>query len=280
MSAIEIANVQHITRSAIRTWRYAGANQIPPDEERRPVSILGLAQSLGKPFETTRNHVNELIKDGLCVKTPAGIMIPSNVLQAPKVVASEAVLWTAFWRMIDDMKALEFDFEAITGEDGLPSNLVFEADFRRAANDEQPRRLVSRVANEFYMNCIVGSTAPYKDDWLAGAVYTAVMVINAEAFSRDPEAAWRYARADTPPPDTLRRPATVREAAERLNLNKEQVRRQVLALLANGRMARTSEGLFATVAHMQGSQLREASDAMAKSFYRMIYDLKALGVRF
>lgn len=279
MTAIEVANVQHITRSAVRTWRYAGLDQMPPDEDRRPVSILSLAQSLGKPFETTRGHVSELIKDGLCVKTPTGVMVPSNVLLAPKIVSSEEVLWNAFWRMIADLKALDFDFDAITGEDTHASSLVLEPEFQRTAHTEPPRRLVSRVANEFYLNSIAGGTAPYNDDWLAGVIYVTVMVINADSFSRDPDAAWRYSRADTPPPDSLRRPATIREAAGRLNLNRELVRRQVLGLLENGRLVRTSEGLFASMEDMQGPKTREAAIAMTKAFYRMIYDLKALGVR-
>ena len=54
MTAIMVANVQHITRSAVRNWRYASLDQIPPDSERRPVSILSLAQSVDTPFETAR----------------------------------------------------------------------------------------------------------------------------------------------------------------------------------------------------------------------------------
>ena len=98
LTAITVANVQHITRSAIRTWRYAGLDQIPPDSERRPVSILGLSQSLQKPFETTRAHVNALIREGLCIKAAGGVIVPSELLLTEKVAALEAARWETFWK--------------------------------------------------------------------------------------------------------------------------------------------------------------------------------------
>ena len=166
MTAIVVANVQHITRSAVRTWRYAGLDEIPPDSERRPVSILSLSQSLRKPFETTRAHVNALVRDGLCIKTATGVIVPSEVLLTEKVAASDVVLWNAFWEMIANLKSLGFKFDAVLGNGSGDSTLVVEDQFAASNSTQPPRRLVSRVMAEFYLNAIVVATAPHREDWV------------------------------------------------------------------------------------------------------------------
>lgn len=37
-----------------------------PDEMRRPVSILSVANFLGLPYETVRRHMHKLVEDGWC----------------------------------------------------------------------------------------------------------------------------------------------------------------------------------------------------------------------
>jgi hypothetical protein len=146
--AIVVANVQHITRSAVRTWRYAGLDQLPPDSERRPVSILGLSQSLQKPFETTRAHVNALVDEGLCIKTAGGVIVPSEVLLSEKVAALEAVLWEAFWEMIANLKSIDFDFSVVLGDASASSALVVEDHFEPAAQTEPDRAPVRGVPGD------------------------------------------------------------------------------------------------------------------------------------
>ena len=279
MTAIVVANVQHITRSAVRTWRYAGLGQIPPDSERRPVSILSLSQSLRKPFETTRAHVNALIRDGLCVTTATGVIVPSEVLLSEKIAASDVVLWDAFWEMIANLRSLDFDFSAVLGSASVSSALVVEDHFQAIEPSQPPRRLISRVMSEFYLNAIVEATAPHREDWVISTVSSSVMALNSAGWSFKAEEAWRYATADTPPPDHLRTPASIADIARLTGLGKEMVRRKLLELIKAGRVVRTPDGFLINMDYMQGPESRAGGAAIVTAFYRMIYDLTALGVK-
>jgi len=57
-----------------------------PDDLRRPVSVLGLAQFLGVPYETTRRHVKQLLDKGYVVKADAkGVIVPAEVIRRPEI---------------------------------------------------------------------------------------------------------------------------------------------------------------------------------------------------
>lgn len=73
--AIANANTSHIEQRGLGE-AYASIDTAPPDEERRPVSVLSLAQMLGMPFETARRHANKLIADGKCQRVRGGLIIP------------------------------------------------------------------------------------------------------------------------------------------------------------------------------------------------------------
>ena len=277
-TAIVVANVQHITRSAVRTWRYADLDSIPPDSLRRPISIKGLADSLGSPFETTRAHVAALVEDGYCIRSSEGVIVPNAVLQSPTLVAISDVIAAAFWRMIDELKAVDFDFEQVRGRQDLKSELLIEPGFHPGGAQGPPRRLLSRVISEFQLNAIVGDAPPFGGDWTAAAVFATIMSINAETFRHDPGEEWRYSRADTPAPDSIKRAATIAEVAAFLNLDKESARRQVHGLVASGKVVKGGKGYLASADYMQTETSRLAGVGMTKAFYRMIYDLTALGV--
>jgi len=73
--SILAANAAHLEQGGAGA-DYAAAGAAPPDELRRPVSVLSIAHALGLPFETTRRHVNRLIKEGKCVRMPKGVIVP------------------------------------------------------------------------------------------------------------------------------------------------------------------------------------------------------------
>ena len=81
--AIVTANTAHLDSRTGEGWRYAGIDQTPPDEVLRPISVYGLAESLGTPYETTRAQVRRLQDAGFCVRVEGGFIVPRAVLETP-----------------------------------------------------------------------------------------------------------------------------------------------------------------------------------------------------
>jgi DNA-binding Lrp family transcriptional regulator len=78
---IVTANTVHLDTRTGNGWRYAGEDEPPPDEVRRPISVGRLAESLGLPYETMRRHVRRLIDAGVCVRVERGLIVPQAVLE-------------------------------------------------------------------------------------------------------------------------------------------------------------------------------------------------------
>jgi DNA-binding Lrp family transcriptional regulator len=83
---IVVANTAHLEAPMGEGWRYGGVDQTPPDEVRRPVSVLSLARSLGLPYETVRRQVARLVEAGVCTRTEGGLIVPAAVLESPAAV--------------------------------------------------------------------------------------------------------------------------------------------------------------------------------------------------
>lgn len=49
----------------------------------RPVRVVEIAARLSAPQETVRRYVGELVEQGFCARTPAGIIVPPEVLARP-----------------------------------------------------------------------------------------------------------------------------------------------------------------------------------------------------
>jgi hypothetical protein len=82
------ANIQTLNSDLNLSLQYAGVEDIPPDELRRPISVYALAQSLDLPYETARRYVQKLIEDGRCAREPSGIVVSRTVLAQPAMLAA------------------------------------------------------------------------------------------------------------------------------------------------------------------------------------------------
>lgn len=78
--AIVTANTAHFDEGD-KGPRYAGIDSPPPDEARRPISVLAISQGLGLPFETTRRHVNRLLANGRCQRVRGGVIVPQAAIE-------------------------------------------------------------------------------------------------------------------------------------------------------------------------------------------------------
>lgn len=74
------ANTTHLDAGGEPSPYTANADS-PPDEVRRLISVLRLANSLGIPFETTRRYVNMLIAEGVCRRVKGGVIIAGKALE-------------------------------------------------------------------------------------------------------------------------------------------------------------------------------------------------------
>lgn len=81
--AILQANVGHLDAPGGPGRQFADGDPRPPDDVRRPVSVLAVAANLGIPYETARRHVAKLIKAGLCVRVSGGVMMPAEAMDTP-----------------------------------------------------------------------------------------------------------------------------------------------------------------------------------------------------
>ncbi len=103
--AIIAANTSHLDMRTGDGPRFAGLAAAPPDEARRPVSVLALSKSLGLPFETTRRHVKKLVEAGRCARVHGGVIVPTSAIEHPAVIAATRTHATYVRGMLRALKA-------------------------------------------------------------------------------------------------------------------------------------------------------------------------------
>lgn len=106
--AVLAANVAHLDHGADGDI-YAGVESPAPDSLRRPVSVLAVSQAMNIPFETTRRHVNRLIKQGKCRRVKGGVIIPESMVGTE--IASRIALENAknLKRLYRELRRVGFD---------------------------------------------------------------------------------------------------------------------------------------------------------------------------
>lgn len=85
---IVAANTSYLDTRTGGGWRYAGVDETPPDEARRPVSIVRVAESLRVPYETVRRQVERLVDANICVRVQGGVIVPRALLESPGAVGA------------------------------------------------------------------------------------------------------------------------------------------------------------------------------------------------
>lgn len=225
-AAISQANVAQITRSPELQLRYATFDAIPPDEERRPVSINAIASSLRIPFETTRRRVAALAEVGVLQVVPRGVIVPNGPLTTPQyrqmVFANYELVRSLYARLrgvgvVDDLAHAPSRFD--------PS--------------DPPVRLVIRLSTDYLLR-LAEPVTQHIGDVIMGLVLMDVILANTEHVP------------DIEPPemiapeghvrDELRRPVRAAALAERLGVPLETVRRRLAKLVETDRCERRADG--------------------------------------
>jgi hypothetical protein len=240
----------------------AALREVGPSDrssDPRPVSINGIAQSLGRPFETVRRRLGELETMRVCKRTPNGIVLAIDDdafdLKAFKTEFNDIIV-----RLIEDLARFE---------QPLPpcSDATMEPDAITAAGVE-----LLLAGYEFAAHVHRG--------WMKMLLYMAVVIANARAIVYDEVLARRYSDNETPPPQRLRLPIGAKALAMLLHLPYTTVRRHLDGLLADGRLVRVEGGMLASDAALVDPAILEANIKLGRRMEVVLAKLAARGFPF
>jgi hypothetical protein len=110
VETITAANTSHLDGREGAGWRYSGIDQPAPDDDRTPVSIARLSDSLGVPYQTMREQVGRLIAADHCVRVEGGLIVPLAAMD--KLGSNEAMLANVGYarKFVRDLRAAGFDW--------------------------------------------------------------------------------------------------------------------------------------------------------------------------
>lgn len=148
------------------------------------------------------------------------------------------------------------------------------------AEADEVSRLVLHCAAPYFLRGLGDLFHLSGGDPLSALLALAIMEANVRHVVRDPVLALRYAQFDTPPPDDLRRPVTVRALAESLSLPYDAARRRVAALEAAGVCVRTPKGVYIPNAALMTDSNRQALGRSYLALARLAADVQAVAPGF
>lgn len=261
-AAIIQANVQGISSRADLQLAYAGGDQLPPDELRRPVSVNALASSLNLPFETVRRRVRKMERDGFCRVQAAGVIVPTAVLQDPKYAVDA-------FRGYERLRSFYYELNDLGLLRDLPAPSV------DLASGTVPFRAVARISGAYILRLVEALS-------LIGDMTDALIVLevfrsNMEHLPLEPTGGEGFSIDDLPV-DSLRRPISAARLAARLGFPQETVRRHLSRLVERGLCARVKGGLIVPAEALTRPNLRAALAANASNIQRLFGALSQLGV--
>ena len=104
-TAISSANTQHLHAAG---GRYASFYDLPPDRERRPVTIEQLVDSLLMPRDIVERYVTALCADGFCEPAASGYVVPSAVFTRPEMLNAVNEFYTGAVRLVTALQNAGF----------------------------------------------------------------------------------------------------------------------------------------------------------------------------
>ncbi|MDQ0465331.1 putative transcriptional regulator [Caulobacter ginsengisoli] len=211
--------------------RDAELNGLPPGEgaPRQPMSARSLGRSIQLPHQTTRRHVEALIEGGWVERRDLGLIVAPEVLTGPRLQPAANLLMERLTGILTGLAALESpppDFRLAPERGGLL--LVLTCDFVLRWV-ERHIAVPGQVFTEARLN-------------IGGLVFWAVMRANLRHVNDDPRLQRAY--ADLTLPDQLKRPVSVREIADTLELPYETLRGLVQKMIELGLLSRVGRGLI------------------------------------
>ena len=188
------------------------------------ISINALSQSLHRPFETVRRHVNALIDAGLCTRTPSGVVVPTALREDEDVAALLVHLHDSLVWLVDEFRTF-----------GMP--------LPHAASDHPYRADITLAAAIDLALGAFDNVGLFVSDWLELAIVGAVLVASVRRITLDEELARRYTELTTIVPIEKRQPVSAASIARAMTIPYSTVRRQILATAAKGVLVERGRGV-------------------------------------
>ena len=193
----------------------------------RPVTAAAIAQSIRLPQTTVLRRANALVTAGRLVRDRGfGVAAAAFADGRAEQVAAEnaADLAEAAVRLAEAGHAAA-------------------AAFVSAGSAFPPPRVIERLLVANRLRTLEAVTDLY-GDVVSAMIVPAIIAANVAQVTADTALAVRYAGEESPPPDTLRRPVTLRAIARDIPLPFETVRRRAVVLIESGVVVAVAGGVI------------------------------------
>jgi hypothetical protein len=245
--------------------QYATIDAPAPAPLRRPISVNAIANSLNLPFETVRRRVRRMIAIGLCDVTPEGLLLVDRVYASPEHRGELETVYELMRNLYIRLQAA--DCIALLGTppsaDCYPTSAA------------PPVRIVWRASCEYFLRMmeLISPSSSLTQAFILMAIVRA----NTAGFS-DALRGGDTTEVESFVPDTIRRPVRMSELAVQLGLPHETTRRNLIPLLADGRVRRVGHGYIVPAEVLAQPRMAEVWTANFRNFGRMLGDLAHTGV--
>jgi DNA-binding transcriptional regulator YhcF (GntR family) len=270
-TALWTTNIRHLINTNANL-AYGTMDGVPPDELRRPISVLALSNSLHLPYETVRRYIDVLIKEGKCVRVERrGVMVPSTAHLNADVEHIRAQL-ANLRRFIGDLRRAGIDmtpYRSLTAikarsENEFPANV----------------RAIMRLMTDFFLHTVEMLSRSFDDNFVPSVIFTAVWTSNVRHITNS-DVNLQYGGINDLPPDEMRRPISVLALSNSLHLPYETVRRSANRLVREGACVRVgAEGLIVPRAVLEEERFKKTVATLLPRVHRFLADLQRIGYDF
>ena len=227
----------------------------------RPISVMSLADSLSKPYETVRRHVLRLIASGLCQRGRGGVRISADAIDRPDYAAVLMHSHDAFVRFVDDLRLLNIEMPAT-----------------RRRGDYQPAFGIAAAVD--IMLTVLDTNRATHTDWGRLVIFSAVLAVNVAGYARDDVLARAFADETQMTPPDLATPVTSAATARLLGMPATTVRRYIDAMAAEGLLLQSPEGFVISEAWLNRPDSVAVSRRSLQNVARVLDRLAMLSFPF
>ncbi len=250
--------------SIIQATRLSG---VAGAENKRSISVRAIGASLGFSYETGRRKVRELEAEGHCVRvSPNRLVIAPGLLETADYESECEGRWRNLRSYVIELRDIGFDFNKFSH---LSPQIAVRA--------PTPQRSIAGLMDDFILR-LGEARITNEEDTLNSNIISAVMTLNGDPMRFDRELTWTYAGGDTPPPDSVRAPATIAMVARRLKLTEDVVGRRMNMYLERGWIRRVPGGYLFVMNQQLTPEAHKSRNLMNLRFLQLIQALRPFGI--